>query len=176
MFIDSDAVIQGDIEELSRISMRTGDAASFSDDCSTVSNRISLLQVREELLRVGGGDICVVFIDSDAVIQGDIEELSRISMRTGDAASFSDDCSTVSNRISLLQVREEFLRVGGDICVVFIDDDAAIQGDIEEMSRISMRTGDAASFSDDCSTVSNRISLLQVREEFLRVGGDVLCS
>ena len=180
VFIDSDAVIQGDIEELSRISVRTGDAASFSDDCSTVSNRISLLQVREEFLRVGGGDICLVFIDSDAVIQGDIEELSRISMRTGDAASFSDDCSTVSNRISLLQVREEFLRVGvgGDICVVFIDSDAVIQGDIEEMSRISMRTGDAASFSDDCSTVSNRISLLQVREEFLRVGGViyVLCS
>ena len=54
-----------------------------------------------------------MFIDSDAVIQGDIEELSRISMRTGDAASFSDDYSTVSNRISLLQVREGFLSVGG---------------------------------------------------------------
>ena len=46
------------------------------------------------------------------MIQGDIKELSRISMRTGDAASFSDDGSTVSNRISLLQVREGFVRVG----------------------------------------------------------------
>ncbi|XP_072047648.1 glycosyltransferase 8 domain-containing protein 1-like [Amphiura filiformis] len=45
----------------------------------------------------------IVFIDSDAVVQGDVEELSRISMRTGDAAAFSDDCSTVSNRVGLHQ-------------------------------------------------------------------------
>ena len=63
----------------------------------------------------------LVFIDSDAVVQGDIEELSRISMRTGDAVAFSDDCSTVSNRVGLHQVSTVVLWTGLEIaCAALI--------------------------------------------------------
>ena len=51
----------------------------------------------------------LVVVDSDAIVQGDIEELSEIPMRTGDAVAFSDDCTAVSNRVGLHQVRKHFI-------------------------------------------------------------------
>ncbi|PIK49449.1 putative glycosyltransferase 8 domain-containing protein 1-like [Apostichopus japonicus] len=47
----------------------------------------------------------LIFIDADSIVQGDIQELWEIPIKQGHAAAFSDDCSSISHRSSVIQTK-----------------------------------------------------------------------
>ncbi|XP_063965135.1 glycosyltransferase 8 domain-containing protein 1-like [Lytechinus pictus] len=57
----------------------------------------------------------VIFVDSDTITQGDIEELNSIDIKPGHVVAFSDDCSAVTSRYGVIMNRyASYLNFGNE--------------------------------------------------------------